>query len=278
MGVLRPFEVGARQLAARTRWFASRLAARVANPSAVVFCDTLAKAGFASEDLVNVAPALGVIYVSVPKVASTRIKLTLAEAVGRHSLARGRRPRLRGLHGPRSMTVGSFHRLATDPGTLRFSFVRNPYARMVSCWADKWQDRPLVNGDALIDRYLAHRTEIDAALPAGADRTLSFADFVTYASALAERRIDAHLQAQHDILAMPGIRLDFIGRIERFAADIAHVLDHIGAANGVRGEAVNPVNRSRHGPWEDYYTPALRARIYRAYERDFDLFRYPRGS
>lgn len=277
MGLLRPLEVGTRHFVTRARWLGSRLAASVANPSAVEFCDALSAAGFEIQDLVNVAPSLGIIYVSVPKVASTRIKLTLAEAVGRHSPRPGRGRRLRGLHGPHSMTVGAFHRLATDPRTLRFSFVRNPYARAVSCWADKWQNRPLVAGDPFIDRYLALRTKIDPALPAGPDHALSFADFITFASAVAERRIDSHLQAQHDILTMPGIRLDFVGRIERFADDIAHVLDHVGATNGIRGDAVVPVNSSRHGPWEDYYTPALRERVYHAYERDFDLFQYPRG-
>jgi hypothetical protein len=277
MGVLRPVEVGARELFTRTRWYGSRLAATFANPSAIRFYNALAAGGYEFRDLVTVAPSLGIIYISVPKVASTRIKQTLAEAIGRHSPFR-RRARLRGLHGPDSMTIGAFHRLATDPRTLRFSFVRNPYARTVSCWADKWQGRPLVHGDAFIDRYLADRHAIDPALPAGADRTLSFADFVTYASARAESRVDSHLQAQHDILAMPGIALDFIGRIERFGTDVVRVLDHIGAVNGVRVEAVTPINPSRHGPWENYYTPALRERIYRAYERDFDLFGYPRGA
>jgi hypothetical protein len=277
MGVLRPLEVGARRLVVRTRWLGSRLAAYIANPPAVAFCDALAAEGYEVDDLVNVAPALGVIYVSVPKAASTRIKRTLAEAVGRHSPALGGKRRLRGVHGPRSMTVGAFHRLATDPRTLRFSFVRNPYARAVSCRADKWQDRPLAAGDPFIDRYLALRPGIDAALPSGADRTLSFADFVTFAGAIAEGRIDSHLQAQHDIVAMPGIRLDFVGRIERFADDFATVLDHVGAKNGIRDASVTPVNPSRHGPWENYYTLALRKRVYRAYERDFDRFQYPRG-
>jgi hypothetical protein len=277
MGVFRPVEGGVRLALAQTRWFGSRLIARQFNPAAIEFFDAIASGGFEFDDLIKLIPSLGIIYIVVPKVASTRIKLTLAEAVGRHSISLRGRHRFRGPRGPSSMTITSFHRLATDPKTLRFSFVRNPYARAVSCWADKWQDKPLVRGDDFIDDYLARRHEIDAGLPAGPGQTLSFAHFVTYASALAHGRVDAHLQTQHDILDMPGIKLDFIGRMEQFSADFARVLDHIGAADGIRGTAVHPVNVSRHGPWMDYYTPALRDRVYRAYERDFDLFRYPRG-
>jgi Sulfotransferase family len=278
MGLLRPIEIGLRQFLTRTRWVGNRLVSGWSDPSAVDFYDTIAAHGFEFDNLIKLVPSLGVIYIVVPKVASTRIKLTLAEAVGRRSIQFGRRQRrFRGPRGPSSMTLGAFHRLATNPKTLRFSFVRNPYARAVSCWADKWQGKLLVPGDDFVDGYLRHKHQIDADLPAGPEHTLSFADFVTYASALANRRLDAHLQAQYDILAMPGIKLDFVGRIERFSEDIVPVLDHIGAVNGIRSNAVDPVNPSRHGPWADYYTPALRDRIYRAYERDFDLFQYPRA-
>jgi hypothetical protein len=277
MGFLRPLEVGTKQLLTGARWFGSRLIANWSDPSAVEFYDTMAAGGFEFDNLVNVAPLLGVIYIAVPKAASTRIKMTLAEAVGRHSVSldSGRRRRFRGPQGPRSMSLAAFHRLATNPSTLRFSFVRNPYARAVSCWADKLQAKPLVPGDDYVEAYLVRRQEIDADLPAGSDQTLSFADFVTYATAFADSRVDAHLQSQDDILAMPGIALDLVGRIERFSDDISRVLDHIGAVNGIRGNAVVPINPSRHGPWIDYYTPALRDRVYRAYERDFDRFGYP---
>jgi Sulfotransferase family len=278
MSFLRPIEVGAKQLVTGSRWFGSRLVAKWSDPSAVAFYDAIAEHGFEVNNLINVAPLLGVIYVAVPKVASTRIKMTLAEAVGRRSLSLDscRRRRYRGPQGPRSMSLRSFYRLATDPKTLRFSFVRNPYARALSCWADKLQGKPLVPGDDYVDGYLLRKREIDADLPEGADRTLTFCDFVTYASALAHSRVDAHLQSQDDILTMPGIALDFVGRMEQFSEDILRVLDHIGAVNGIRGNAVVPTNASRHGPWTDYYTPALLDRVYRAYERDFDRFGYPR--
>jgi hypothetical protein len=60
---------------------------------------------------------------------------------------------------PRHVGMSTFYRLVTSPGTLRFSFVRNPYARLVSAWADKYRDKPLVPGDSFIDQYLKYRRD-----------------------------------------------------------------------------------------------------------------------
>jgi hypothetical protein len=155
--------------------------------------------------------------------------------------------------------------------------VRNPYARAVSCWADKFRDKPLAPGDPFIDIYLARRHEIDATLPAGADRTLSFADFITFFAAVTRQRCDIHLQVQDDILSMPGITLDFIGKVETFAQDFDRVLGHVRASAALRRDALAAVNESKHDPWASYYTPALADRLYRACECDFDRFGYPRA-
>lgn len=167
MGILRPVEVGAKQILTDACWIGSRLIANWSDPRAVNFYDAAANGGFEFNQLLRVIPQLRTIYVAVPKAASTRIKQTLAAVVGRRSasLRTGRRVRFRGPQGPKSMTLTAFHRLATDPATLRFSFVRNPLARAVSCWADKFQGKPLVSGDDYVEGYLMRRSEIDAGLP-----------------------------------------------------------------------------------------------------------------
>lgn len=276
MGVLRPIESGIKQFCADSRWFASMVVASWREPAAVAFYRNLeAQAYFP----LVVLPSRNTIYVIVHKAASTRIRTTLAAVAGRHTrrLKPARRGEFRMLRGPRTMTVRSFYRLATSPLTLRFSFVRNPYARAVSCWADKFQNKPLEPGLREINDYLARRAQIDRSLPAGADKTLSFAQFVTFAAASADTRDDPHLQMQSDILSMPGIALDFIGRVENYNADFARVLDHVGASEAIRREALVPMNASRRRHWADYYTPELADRIYRAYEADFDRFGYPRA-
>jgi sulfotransferase famil protein len=275
MRELRQLETAAKELP----WIVSEQFARFFDPGALEFYQQLRSEAYFPDLLVNVVPSHKVIYVSIPKAASTRIRATLAAVTGHYmrSLDPGRRFRYRGPYGPRSMTVASFHRLATNPDTLRFSFVRNPYARTVSCWADKFYGKPLVGGDAFVDFYLQHRHEVDPNLPVGPDQTLRFADFVSFAAAIARRRLDIHIQAQDDILSMPGIKLDLVGKVETFRQDFARVLDHVGADNAVRREAVIPLNESHSDDWPEYYTSELADRIYRAYECDFDRFGYSRA-
>ena len=275
MRLLRPIELTVKELP----WIASRGVAGFFNPAALEFYDAIARNGYEPGELLKVLPRHKLIYIAVPKAASTRIRKTLARVEGRfsRSLRRCRRARYRGPYGPRNLTIGSFHRLATSPGLLRFSFVRNPYARVVSCWADKFADKPLVGGDCFVDAYLALRQEIDARLPAGAGRTLSFAEFVVFAAAVARARHDIHFQAQDDILSLPGINLDLIGKVENFAVDFVPVLDHLAASDDIRRDAAAAVNESHHDDWPAYYTPELADRIYRAYEADFTRFGYPRA-
>jgi hypothetical protein len=280
MALLRPIEAGVKRFWRDGSWYAGMLIAACREPAAVAFYRELQSQAFRPDYLVNVLPTQGVIYLVVPKAASTRIRATLGAIDGRRSrsINPNRRQRFRGPQGPRSMTVRSFHRLATSPATLRFSFVRNPYARLVSCWADKFQDKPLAPGRSrLIDDYLASRRDIDATLPAGADQTLSFEQFVTFAAASASLRLDPHLQLQDDILSMPGIALDFIGRTESFDADFARVLHHIGVSDAIKGESHTRLNPSHHRQWPDYYTASLASAVHRAYQRDFDRFGYPRA-
>jgi hypothetical protein len=275
MRLLRPIEVRTKELL----WSASGPLTNIFDPAAAEFYAKFISGGYEPELLVNVLPLQKMLYVALPKAASTRIRGTLARVAGRYiiSLKPSRWARFRGPPGPRSMTKGAFFRLATGADTFRFSFVRNPYARAVSCWADKFHGKPLVPGNPTIDAYLAIRRDLGADFPAGADRNLSFPQFVVFAAAAARRRSDIHIETQDGILSIPGIKLDHIGKVESFAEDFVPVLDHLQASDAVRRDALKPMNESRHDHWSAYYTPALADRIYGAYECDFDRFGYPRA-
>jgi len=249
------------------------------DPGATQFFEALAAGGYDPDAHIDVLPQHRLIYVCVPKCASTTIKTALSRLTVRGPIAPDKihNRRHTGLRAPSRIGLSAFHRLATSPATLRFAFVRNPYARLVSAWADKFQNKPLVRGDSFIEKYLAHRADIDASLPAGGEQTLSFGQFVMFATASALCRIDAHWQEQQDLLTMPGITLDHIGKVESFNRDFSPVLEHVGHGPELLLSASLRLNASQHRPWPDYYSPTLADLVYRSYQRDFDLLRYPRA-
>jgi hypothetical protein len=251
---------------------------RCFDPEASAFYAALVSGGYDPNAHIDVIARHRLIYVCIPKCASTTIKVALSALSGRipASFEEVHQRRHSGLKSPQQAGLSTFHRLAQDPATLRFAFVRNPYDRLVSAWADKYRNKPLLPGDSFIDKYLGCRKSIDPALPSGAGAMLSFADFVRFAAATADRRLDAHWQLQHDILAMPGIALDFIGKVESFDQDFARVMAHAGVHPSWLGER-HRLNQSAHRPWPEYYSSELADCVYRTYERDFDRLRYPRA-
>jgi len=274
MRILRRTELAFKEIP----WLASRCVAGLIDPTAAGFCRELMSGGHQPENHIKLLPKHGLLYVAVPKAASTRIRMTLARIEGRfsRSLRSSKRCNYRGPYGPRNMTMISFYDMVASPATLRFSFVRNPYARMVSSWADKFAGKPLVPGDPFIDYYLRERDAANPRLPLGPQRSLTFADFVHFVGDLPSARRDSHVQAQSAILDIPRLRYTFIGRVETFDADFARVLDFLNVSHEVRRDAAKPINESHHNDWTTYYTPELANRVYRAYESDFDNYAYPR--
>jgi hypothetical protein len=270
-------------------WYVRRLRAYVVNSRECRLKATAARFfncirehhfNFDAETYIDVLPQHGLVYLWVPKAASSTIRSILS------SLEVGTPPpqellynrRCSGIRSPRLAGFSVFHRLAKSAEALRFTFVRNPYARLLSAWSDRFQGRRLIEGNPSIDAYRTHRAAISRSLPDGSDQTLSFPEFVEFATATVNQRIDIHWQLQDDFATVPGLPLNLIGKVESFQTDFARVLDHIGVTNDARArylqQAVNPSN---HESWQEYYTDALAARVYRAYERDFDKFGYPRA-
>jgi hypothetical protein len=284
---MRAIEQTLRDPIRRARWAVQSSILSWRDPEALSFYRRVLMEAYRPNNAIDLAPRLNVFYVSNPKVASTRIRAALAALQGRDLVSNWQADRnwevhkrsRSGLKAPRH-DIREFYRLATDPSVLRFSFVRNPYDRMVSCWLDQYREKPLVHGrDVYIDTYLERRKEVDPSLPAGASETLSFSQFVEFALAtddLVRTDVSMHWHPQTKILHIPGMKLDFIGKIENFAADFNRVLDFVNASPELRAKLIEPFHFSKRKPVSEYLTPPLAERIYAAYEEDFDRYGYPK--
>jgi hypothetical protein len=198
-----------------------------------------------------------VLFVHVPKTGGVS-----AEGVMRRACPDARKqvqPR-RGRHAPLGRILDSEPELATY---WSYGFVRNPWARMVSWYAmiEDWGRRYAEGGP---DSVKNRGNDMWRAVGEYAD----FEEFVVRGTEEWPRMG----RPQIDYLAAPGHgrEVDFIGRTETFAEDLAVVQQRL----GVEPKAPPRRNRSTHGHYRDYFTPASRRKVAEVYAADIDRFGY----
>ena len=165
--------------------------------------------------------------------------------------------------------------------TQHYLLVRNPYDRLLSFYADKFQAHPPGADDATIQG--SHRIFFDllgVAASAGADRAAAFRNtgFERFVELLTPALIvsNVHLVPQSTTLAPPrGWRerralggLWRPGRVLKMERDL-ETLRSLGIDIEVR------INATPHGSATEVYTPASYSRATDLYRQDFERFEYP---
>jgi hypothetical protein len=228
---------------------------------------------------------LGLVVYFNPKVGSTTIKRLLVE--GLQTLGAG--PMLSRLwpinHTRRYLTASlSDHwHLLRHPEHYRFiTFVRNPYARLISAWKDKLAAdgesptaRSVRKATAEVRRFAArHR------LPGGGrGSAIPFTTFVAYVESQAEGRRDQHWDTQRSVLLTDLIPFSRVFRMEtEFAVGVTEILTRLGLSPAWAAERLKrPQNASRK-PSQPVFDEELADRVYRCFEADFEQFGYDRES
>jgi len=217
---------------------------------------------------VNISLRYKYLYCETPKVASSTIKRTLQDLelgdLGtndpsiRRLYDRTRSPLLNPLQ------VVNFRALLADPRFFKFCFVRNPYARILSAFLDKFEADP-VSRRLSLKKYRM-RGEFWK-------REVGFADFVDMVSRQNPERMDLHWRPQVLQTFRGSIRYDFIGKLENFRADFRSVLERIGtdpaAFEKIPVEATGASNRLG-----GYYNQERETAVYKIYREDFHAFGY----
>lgn len=186
----------------------------------------------------------GSIQVHVPKAAGTSIS---------HALYGGNIGHRRAL---------DYHRISARHFRryFRFGFVRNPWDRAVSAY----------------EFARAGGTEWVRPIPDpvyGSETFASFDRFVReWLVGASLDEIDVVFRPQWTFLCDEQGRLlvDHVGRVERFADDLAVVEDALGRP--IRPERLNQTDRAVRSA--DYYTPETRDMVADVYQRDIEMFGY----
>ncbi|MEJ8571478.1 sulfotransferase family 2 domain-containing protein [Microbaculum marinum] len=225
-------------------------------------------------------------YGACSKNACTKTKSILASLASTTGTFDGN-PHFRrqsGLLGPYDLSPADRRKVLLEPGTFRFAFVRDPYARIVSCFRNRVDQlglEPFDNEAGLKNAHLGRRRKILAwktgMEPGSVDpnHAISFRDFIEFVCDEDPYEMDRHWYYQSRSIQSDLIDYDFIGRVENYNADLATILSTIGAPADFAWEG-DKVNASGTSSSLDSYFDAETAALFaRTFEEDFDNFQYP---
>ena len=148
---------------------------------------------------------------------------------------------------------------------FHFAFVRNPWARLVSCYVNKVFHR----SEEFAQHYPSIRLE-----------RMTFTDFVRFVCRVPDDLCDRHFALQCRILDIGGSTLDFVGRVERFSDDLAEIIRLSGLDKRLL-KWTQIKNQSRLVPsrrYMDLYTTQTRNLAACKYAKDIDRFGYRFGD
>jgi hypothetical protein len=148
---------------------------------------------------------------------------------------------------------------------FRFSFVRNPYSRALSCYLEKIAGEQWLRDLRLPELGFHPQEEV------------SFADFLSRVAVQELRDMDVHWAPQHFLLSLRRVQYGFLGRFETFQSDLRRLVEIL--ALDVPEELL--LRRTAHvtsaaEKLHDYYDDETVALVQRIYRKDFDALGYGR--
>ena len=134
---------------------------------------------------------------------------------------------------------------------FKFAFVRDPFARLVSCWSNKVRD----------ENYFGFSR-------AALQQMQDFSEFLRWVEQQDLEGGDHHLRKQQRLIDLN--QIDLLGRSERFDDDFYRVCETLGIAC----PQIARENASSAAADVESLRQRYIDRVYRLYEIDFELFGY----
>ena len=228
-----------------------------------------------------ISPTYHYFCMAIPKAACSKIKLVLQQLEGLPIPSEPLRIHYRDTPGLRFVpSIADFStadgvEILTANNWFRFTFVRNPYARLFSAYKSQVMDlrSPYVGFRESIRQKAGYPTPPGAALG-----MVGFADFVQYIAEQPDDQRDGHWKSQTGSMHLDTIRYDFVGRVETFEQDFTKLLQRFDAPAELLAALTERVNTTTQIPLAAVYNKALADLVYTIYTDDFATFDYARDS
>lgn len=141
----------------------------------------------------------------------------------------------------------------------KFTFVRNPFDRLVSCYVSKYHEDQKRGMKLRFSHYLFGVIKKDK----------GFDNFVKNVLRIPTFLADDHFIRQYALVYKNGKSLvDYIGKFENMKEDFEAIKQKFKLSD------LPHFNKSKKGNWMDYYTLETAKLVYNHYKKDIEIFGY----
>lgn len=146
----------------------------------------------------------------------------------------------------------------------KFTFVRNPFARLVSCYANKLiEDKKRLGKDMTnlyFEKYLFGYLNVDK----------GFSNWAARVCRIPDKYADRHFVSQSFLIhdRAGHMLVDEVFKFENLAHDYEAIREKYDL------EPLPHYNKTKKGNWMDYYDERTARRVYRRFRRDIEVFSY----
>ena len=223
----------------------------------------------------SIIPSSKLVYIAVQKAGCTSIRAAIGrDANGGKAVGNVHSAEHSGIPGIREFGVSKFRQLLADEEVFVFTFVRNPFSRITSLYTDKIGPVPLGENNPFMNG-LRRSLKKSALRNLDQNAPMPFEDYVEHVCETCHKRVNLHWNLMSDIIPNDLVRIDHVGKLESFEADMQPVLDRMHHRKPARQDLSKPRNVSRNELKKTVvWDSASVEKVIAAYSRDFERFSY----